>query len=793
MLRNLFKTAYRNLYKNKLFTVLNVIGLALGMSLSLLFVALLSFLYRFDDFHPHGDRIYRVTTQVRDHKDNPHYASAPVGLAQKLRKEVAGVEKVVRIHSSLGGEAIHREKKIPLYGYFTDPEFFELFNFPFLGGNKATALSRPNSMVITETEAVKIFATSDAVGKVISMAPYGEFVVTGVLKDLPLNSHLQFGAIASYATLLSHKGASFPEQEANWHSFNNSYVYALLAEGYEPAHLERYLNETAKQRYARQPVKASFRLQALDEIVPGPQLYDSLGQTWDYLALFLVGSITLVILIPACSNYANLSISQSLERMKEVGMRKVMGGRKQQIVFQFIVESTLVVLVALLLSYPIFELVRRDLLDQMVEVQAMDLSPTAATFVGFIAFGLLVGVAAGVVPAIYFSKIAPIQALKGKDVKTSGRSSFRKVVLTTQFMLSLGFIMAVVIILRQYQYSVAYDLGFEQQNVLDVELQNVDPHRFKNEYGKLSSVKRISLSSHRLGIGTAPERYVKLSPQSDSLAAASVSVDEAFLANLHLTLLAGRDFTGNASEDARRIVVNEEFVKKLNLSNPFAAIGKPLLLAGGREVRIVGVLKNFHYAGLKEIIKPFFFEYDPSTFHYANLKLESGDVVGGLTAMETLWKTIGGEGQFTARIFSDEIRDAYSFYLMITKLWSFLGLLAITVACLGLLGTVSFTTRKRVKEISIRKVMGASAESLVLLLSKEFVILMVVASAITIPVMYVLFNHLLGNTQHYSIDIGWVEILVSLAIMLCLGLVTVLSQTLKAANANPVDNLSVST
>ena len=518
MLINYFKIAYRVLYRNKFFTVLNVIGLALGMSLSLLFIALLSFLNRYDDFHPHRDRIYRVITQLYDKQENPRYASAPGGLAQKL-KDFTGVEKVVRIHRSLYGDAILGEKKIRLDGYFADSEFFEVFNFPFLQGNRTTALTNPNTIVISETEAKKIFGSKEPMGEIIRIDPYGNFVITGIFKDLPENSHMQFGAIASYATLISDKGATFLEDKEGWKSFEGSYIYFRLFKDSEPDNIERYLNEIAKQRYAKQNIKASFKLQPLDKIVPSPELYDQIGPNWDYLGLFLIGLITLVVLIPACSNYINLSISQSLERMKEIGVRKVMGGQKKQIFLQFIVESTTIVLVALLLSYLIYELIRKDFLNQIVETEPLDLSPNWATFLGFLLFALLVGVAAGIVPALYFSKISPINALKGKEVKTSGRSFFRKVVLTTQFVLSLGFIMAVVIMMRQYQYSVNYNLGFEQQNVLDVELQNIDLQIFKSEYRKLSSVKRISMSSHLLGIGSAAERYIKTADQLDSIGA----------------------------------------------------------------------------------------------------------------------------------------------------------------------------------------------------------------------------------------------------------------------------------
>ncbi|WP_210465020.1 ABC transporter permease [Rufibacter roseolus] len=789
MLKNLFKTAYRNLSKNKFFTVLNVLGLALGMSLSLLFIALLSFLSRYDNFHPHKERIYRVITQVHDKVENPRFASAPVGLADHLENNFSGIENVVRVHRSLYGDAVYGEKKIRLGGYFADPAFFEVFNFPLLKGDKTTALTNPNSIVISETEARKIFGEKEAIGEMIRMEGYGNFVVTGILKDLPVNSHMQFGAIASFATIISDKGTSFLQREEGWRSFENSFVYLRILEGIDPENIQYSLNKVAKQQYAKQQIKLSFKLQALDDIVPGPQLYDSLGQTWDYLSLFLTGLITLVVLVPACSNYINLSISQSLERMREIGVRKVFGAQKEQIFLQFIVESTTIVLVALLLSGMIYEIIRTDFISQMVETSPIDLSPTWVTFLGFLLFAVLVGIIAGIVPALYFSRLSPVNALKGKEVKTSGRSLFRKVVLTTQFMLSLGFIMAVVIMLRQYQYSVNYDFGFDQANVLDVELQNVDPQIFKNEYGKVPSVKRISMSSHLLGIEPGPERQLQFLHQEDSIGAFSISVDEAFISNMKLKLLAGNDFTQDKAGNAKQIIVNEEFVKKLKLTEPSAAIGRWFVLPEGKAVRIGGVLKSFHFADLKEEITPFFFEYNPDTFHFANLKLETSDVAGSLTAMETLWKRIGGEGKFTAQLFSQEIKSAYDFYIMVMKLWGFLGLLAITVACLGLLGTVSFTIKKRYKEISIRKVMGASSESLVLLLSKDFFILMVIASAITIPVMYFMFTHLLATTQHYSIEIGFLEIFISVMIMMILGLATILSQTLKAANANPVEFL----
>jgi len=471
-------------------------------------------------------------------------------------------------------------------------------------------LSRPNTIVITEKEATKIFGDIDPFGEIIKIEPYGDFVITGILKDLPKNTHMSFEALASYSTLLLHKGNSFIEGEESWKEFINSFLYIRLPENAEISRIERYLDQIANEKYVKgREVATSFKLQALNEITPGPDLKNSIGVTWDYLSVTLVGLLTLIILIPACSNYVNLSISQSLKRMKEIGVRKVMGGQKTQIVFQFITETIITMLLALVLSYFIFEMIRHEFLEMLADADSVELTPTFLTVVYFILFALTVGFAAGIIPALYFSKIKPVTALKGKpEIRKGMNFSFRKVMITAQFMLSLGFIMAVVIMLQQYRYSVHYDFGFQQQHILDAELRNVNPQRFQTEYEKLSSVQRISMSSHILGLGYASSRYIIQPNQTDSVEASSISIDEHFIANLELKLLAGKDFSDHVSENTRAIIVNEELVKKLNIADPMSAINKSISLANGKEVVIRGVVKNFHYGSLRDPIGSFFFE-----------------------------------------------------------------------------------------------------------------------------------------------------------------------------------------
>ncbi|WP_143960294.1 ABC transporter permease [Litoribacter populi] len=789
MLKNYFIIAARNLAKYKFFTSINVFCLALGLSLNLLFIAMLTFLFTYDNFHPNKDEIYRVVTQVHDKEANPKYSSAPVGLVSRLRNDFPGIERVVPIQKTLKGDALYLEKEVFVDGYFVDSEFLKTFNFPLLKGNIASALTRPNTIVISETLSTKIFGSEDPIGEMIKINPEGDYLVTGVMKDLPTNSHMQFEALASLATLSSYAGGTFSESKESWDEFINSYIYLLLPQGEKPTKIQDYLNVIAKEKYGEhEDFKASFELQALNKIVPGPDLLNSIGPKWDYTSLILVGLITLIILVPACFNYINLSIAQSLNRMREIGVRKVMGGSKNQIFFQFIMETTLMMLMASVLSFFIFELIREESMKYLGDL--LDLTPDFLTVVYFFMFILFVGFVAGFIPALYFSKISPVNTLKGKIPK-SNKNSFpmQKIVIAVQFVLSIGFIMAVVIIIQQYRFSVNYSFEFEQENILNMELQDVDPQIVKNEFGKLASVNEISMSSHLLGIGSTHYDYLRYADESDSLGASYMFIDENFIPNMDLKFLAGGNFGDQAGGNQSYIIVNEEFVKKLDIAQPHMAINRNLFLPNGRTVVIGGVVENFHYSNLMDPINSFFFKYDPEEFAYANLHLSSREDFKDLAGMEEMWKNLSGTKEFKAQFYNHQINDVYGFYFEIIKLWGFLGLLAITVACLGLLGTVVFTIKNRLKEVSIKKVLGASTENLIFALSKDYIKLMVIASLIAVPVTYLLFDNLLPNVQHYSIKIGFIEVFVSLLLVAALGLTTVFSQTLKAAQSNPVDNL----
>lgn len=779
MLRNYFLTATRNLARHRFFTILNVLGLAFGMSISLLFIAMGASIFKYDTFHEKRDRIYRVVSHIDNLNGSDDLAVVPGILYSRVAGDAIQVEKWVQISRDFDGVATWQDRIAELRGYRVDKTFFDVFSFPWIKGDPATAFDNPKSVVITEEAGLKMFGMEDPLGKVVSFGALGEFEVTGILATPPKHSHLRFDVLAPY---VDYQGGSIPESEA-WQSFDNSYLYLLMKDGSTAENLSPYL-ERLENNYKDSDLKAKFELQALNDIVPGPPYHRELGLSWDYASLSIFLILMLLILLPACFNYANISIARALRRMKEIGLRKVMGGGAGQIFAQFIMETVIISLLALALSYYLFTLIRQEFLNMLVEGPGLSLTPDFMTIVYFLLFALFVALVAGAIPAMHFARLNPVEALKSKP---TGRRTFsgRKVMLVFQFTLSLGFIMSVMIAFSQYRETMRFNFGFRQENILDVRLQNADPKLLRNEFTRLASVQSLSMASDIVGTGALPVEWMRKGSETDSSEVNVLSIDENYLDNLDLRLAAGRNFT--TSSVGREVIVNETWVKNHAGGEPSDALGMEIML--DKMVTVKGVVKDFHYAPLSESIGNLVMVYEPAEFRYANLRVKSDDIFAMLARIETVWKTIGGEEKFEARFFDDELEEAYSFHFSLIKICGFLGLLAISISCLGMLGMVAFNVENRVKEIGIRKVMGATSTSLTLLLSNEFIRLMLWATPIAVPLTYLFFDNVYLSRQAYKIPIGWFEIVSSLAILFVLGLAAVLSQTLRAAQSNPVDVL----
>lgn len=792
MLKNYFVVASRSLYRQKYFTIVNTVGLAVGMSVSLLLITMVTFVSTYDNFHENKDRTYRVITFYNKGGEEFGMASAPNALAEKLKAEMPEIDEVTRISSNYYGEVTVRNVHVPIRGYYADPEFLKIFSFELAEGNITTALQKPKSIIITQSTAKKLFGDESALGKAIDILKQGSYEITGVLKDPPINTHLSFETLVSYSTL-SIENQNGAINYENPFQYGLEFVYFTLRKGSGAEKLESYLNQVSKEVSKVSDASISFKLQSLNSITPGLELSmmsGGLGPQWDMTGFYIFGIICLLILLPACFNYTNISIARALKRAKEIGLRKTMGGHSNQIFFQFITETVVVTTVALMGALLLFFIIRREFQSMMVAASSLDLSLTWIIAGLFLLFAVVTGFVAGATPAFYFAKLNPIQALRGQSPNRFFSGMWiRKSLTVFQFVLSFGFIVALIVFSRQYKYSMNYDFGFNRENILDVQLQNTDLERFTSEYSKLSSVHNISFSSDVLGLHhSSGDSWMQIEGAADSVHISTMYVDNRYIENINLKFLAGGNFPEGVWNHEQHLIVNQQFLKSANIADAKDAIGK-VVRVNKQDLEIIGVLKDFHYSSLREPIKSFAFRMNPNHYQYANLKVSFADAFAGISEMENIWKKVGNGTVFHADFMQDEINGAYEFYSSVMKMLAYLGLLAISISLLGMLGMVVYTSEQRTKEVGIRKVLGASVAGITLLLSKDYLKLMGWAFIIGIPLTVFIVSQLLKMSQYYSVQITVWDVLAGMVALIGLGLLTISTQTIKTASTNPAETL----
>lgn len=781
MLKNYVKVAFRNLYQYKYFSVLNAFGLAIGMSISLLIISMISHVSTYDSFHANRENIYTIISTQREGVEESEYATAPLVLANKISEELPGVKEVVRISRDAGAEVKTIKENLPVRNYFVEPQFFSVFTFNILQGS-AASLAKPNQVILTQSAAAKIFNEDQVVGKTIEMSGGKTFEVAGIMKDHPANSHLTFEMLTSYSSIPESKRSL----EDQWTDFQRQYIYVLLNDDVSPKELQKYLDNISNSVYAKMPVKITYEYQHLDDIAMGKDLRQAIGTKWEASGFWLFGVFAALILLPACFNYTNISIARAMRRAKEIGLRKTMGGVKSQIFFQFITETVVITLISLMGSLLIFMLIRSEFQSMLVAGSALDLSLTWETAGLFLMFALITGLLAGLFPALHFSGLNPIQALKSK-INTKGSSLRVRTVLTVfQFALSFGFILSLVVFSKQYRYSLNFDFGFEKKNTVDVALQDVDQEQFKTAFAQLTPVQGISMSSGLLGV-TESRTWI-YTKETDSTEIAQMYIDHNYIDHLNLKLIAGKNFPDEPWQRERHIIVNEEFLSAHRIKSPIDAIGQ-MYMIDGNDLEVIGVVKNFHYAPLTVPIKKFIFRTNPSEYVYANLQVTPTDAFAMFSQMENAWKQLPTQKKFSGKYFEDELNEAYDTYQVVLKIVGFLGLLAITISLLGMLGMVVYTSETKTKEVSIRKVMGATVTSIAVLLSKDYLKMMCWAMLFAIPVTAFLLYNLLPGIQYYSVSLSVWDVLVSAFILIALGILTITSQTYKTAMTNPATTL----
>ncbi len=784
LLSNYSVVAFRNLYKNKLFSTINIIGLSMSLAVGMLTIAFTDEMVSYDTFHEKKDRIYRVYS-TRTRTNSYEYATTSLYTGEKL-KEYKIFDGVTSINNSFQGDIEVGDKLFQVRGIYADNDFLDVFTFPLISGDRKTVLSEPNSLVLTEDLALKMFSSLDVLEEIV-LHKGVLYTITGIAQNPPYNSHLKFDALASLETL-----KTLPDRRqlfSDWGAMWNSYVYVLFPEKHDPSQFEsafHSLESEANEKLDR--VNITLGLEQLAEIFPGDQKNNQQSTVMPKKRVNQIIVLTIIVLFSACFNYTNLSIARSLKRAKEVGIRKTVGASKAQLFIQFILESVIISLLALVIGFVLFQLIKPEFvaLDPHF-AQTTLLNITSKTVLLFVGLAVLTGLLAGFFPSLILTKFNPSRVLKGtSSIRLNRRLGLREIMVGLQFVFSMGFAILVTLTYKQYNYALNFDLGYETTNVLTVPLQGNDEEIVMNAFSQLPEIESIASASAIPSTGWRSSDYAKLPNSLDSAGTYNFSIDQNYIQTMDHELIAGRNFAPDSPEE--HIIVNEQFVKRFQLVSPQEALGTRVIYYGKGKT-IIGVVKDFHYGTIFNELRPFAFVAEPNKRRYLMLKVNSSNLISTMNRLADEWDKIDSKHQFDATFYSEKISSAYQQLSSSMKTFGLLAVIAISISILGLLGMAVYTTESRMKELTIRKVLGATFNNLAILLSKNFVPIFLLASLVAIPMSYLVFQKTIVNHMEYVSKIGWIELGSGAILVIIIALVTISSQTFRAAKTNPATNL----
>ncbi|NOX17729.1 MAG: FtsX-like permease family protein [Chlorobi bacterium] len=794
MLKSYIITAFRNIKKHKTFSLINILGLSIGMTVSLLILIFVINEFSYDNFYPNKDRIYRIAVKWGQENNIMKFAGSMPAISPAINDAFPGAIAAARVLKAYNGITVERkQKKIKEENAcYADAEYFKVFALPFISGNPETALAEPYSVVITKSIAEKYFGNTNPVGETLTIE--GDlYKVTGLINDIPENTHLNLNMFISYKTL----AAKGEKDEHPWNSWGSVYNYVLLKDNVSPQSLKQALGKeleaNAGEWFAS---RIEFVIQNLTEIHWINDFRGDSGpkQNKMYVLVFLIAAI--VILAIACFNYVNLSTARYLERMKDVGIRKVIGANRSQIVTQFLIESLMITFLSIFISFILFQLFRSSaysFIETKIILNENYFFSLSAVILFMI---IIVGFIAGVYPALFLSKFSPTEIIKNKVVSGVKHFSVRKVLVVVQFIMSILLIFGTVVIYKQIDFMLNTSLGYDKENVVILNL--ISPES-KNKYQTLkeklsehSGVKAVSGAFTVPGINSRENMGVKVIDGSneDIINLQTVAVDYDFVKAMGIKIIKGRNFSEKFGSDINRsVILNETAVKMLNINNPIGEkIGMPKGNNKMEEVTIVGVVKDFNLQSLHNKITPLLLYLEPEKYIAMLVKYDPESQKDVLAYINKTWGEVLPGEKPNYIFLEDSYKKLYKSETKTEKLLVFFAVLAIFISSLGLLGLTSFAAAKRVKEIGIRKVLGASVSNIVTLLSKEFVLLVVVSTLIASPVAYILMNKWLQNFA-YRININVWMFLISGSMALAIALFTVSIIAIKAALSNPINSL----
>jgi len=803
MFNNYFKIAWRNLIKKTAYSLINIFGLGLGIACCLLILIYVQDELSFDNYHKNGDRIYRVIHGRKSEGDSKSahantfwvWGNAPIGPA--IGKEFPEIEKVVQFSGRSdvllsNGDKHYQEDGV----FFMDSTVFDVFSWDLVKGNPKTALTAPFSIVLTETTAKKYFGDEDPIGKSLKgsesagRSNAGDYAVTGVMKDVPANSHFRFNALLSLSTFKK----SIPQVFDEW-GYVDFYTYFLVNKKFEKSAFEKKIPSFLSRIKADPDGKYVIGIEALKDVYLRTAAERQPGETGSLSNIYVFSLIGIFILAIAIVNFMNLSTARSMERAKEVGIRKSIGAYRSSLIFQFLGESFIIVFLSMIVALILVFMAVPSMTALTGKVFVYQNFVNWQTVPVFFAALLLISLIAGSYPALALSGFAPGMVLKGIATSNLGGANLRKVLVVFQFSLSIALIAGTIIVYTQMNHLQDKDLGFDKERMLVLdynydELVNRKSQALKIEMeanpGVLSAAFSRSVpGSYFPHAGTeiqTPDGEMKM------IAQPIFQVGMDFISHFGLKLVAGRSYSRDyPSDSSKALVINEAAAKQFGYPNPADIIGKKFD-QWGRKGQVIGVVKDFNFVSLHRNIEPLTLPLEPFASRYLTLKIKSADLAKTLVEVGKIWNKLAPHRPFLYSFLDEDFNRQYHSDFIFRKLFTIFSCLAIFIACLGLLGLATYTAEQRTKEIGIRKVLGAGVDNIVSLLSKDFIKLVLISIVIATPVSwYAMTRWLEGFAYRIAIQ-PWIFILAG-AVALTIAVLTISYQSLKSARMNPVSSL----
>jgi len=803
MLKNYLKIAYRNLLKKKVYSLINILGLGIGMACCVMIFMFVQDELSYDNYHEKSNRIYRVihgdtSNGLAENADKSTYwvwGNAPVGPA--MEAEFPEIDKIVQFSGRSDlllsyGETTFQEDGV----FFMDSTVFDVFSWNLLEGDPKTALVAPYSIVLTEETARKYFGNEDAIGKTLKgsdaagRANAGDYTVTGVMKDLPSNSHLKFNTLISLSTFKLTRQEVFD----SW-GYADFYTYFLVNDQFNRAAFEAKIPEFIDRRYPDKEFSYTFAIESLNDVYLNSLAQRQPGETGSMSNIYVFSIIGLFILVIAIINFMNLSTARSLERAKEVGIRKSIGANRASLIFQFLGESLIIVILAAMVSIvfisigtPLMaELTGKSyLLSQLLNWQTVPI---------FFLIMIVVGLLAGSYPALILSSFRPVSILKGVSRSDAKGVAFRKGLVVFQFSLSIALIAGTMIVYSQMNHILDKDMGFDKEQMLvldynyDSEVTSVSS-AIKSEMESISAVSSVAFGRSVPG-SHFPNAYTTIEMQDGEMIGKAQPVFQIgidYINQFGLELVAGRSYSRDyPSDSTSALVLNEAAAKQYGYSNPADIIGKKFD-QWGRVGEVIGVVKDFNYISLHQGIEPLTLPFVAYASRYVVIKVNTEDLPQTLAQIEQVWTKQAPHRPFLYSFLDEDFNSQYQSDFKFRQIFTTFSVLAILIACLGLLGLATYTAEQRTKEIGVRKVLGADVGSIVALISKDFVKLILIAIVISTPISWFAMNKWLEGFA-YQVPVHWWIFAVAGLLAIVVALITISFQSFKAALMNPVNSL----